>query len=295
VDRREGFRTERPEDKNSYLRKAINVKTPEGMARATVYLSNPEGPNYHKPLTPEQAAKEIAGVPKAEKYLRSISKALEEYGSKSSYVKKVWNHWQKRKAVKTALFTVELTDNNEPSGPVYAPESDTCSELPNGQEKTAAANVNEILSNCGPEVTSRAQKVQYRRKRRSPSGMSTWVASGSRGEQYTIKLKPIRKNKRIKAVAKLPIQVSCSCPFFRWQGPEHWAKKNGFLYGRQVGTASTPDVKDPKGRHWACKHVIAVLQLARKWRYSSESEWSYEGDIVPMPDPMRVVDRYSDG
>jgi len=295
VDRREGFRTERPEDKNSYLRKAINVKTPEGIARATVYLSNPEGPNYHKPLTPEQAAKEIVGVPKAEKYLRSISKALEEYGSKSSYVKKVERQSEKRKAVKTALFPVELPDNNEPTSPVYDTEYDTCSELPNGQEKTAAANVEEILSNCGLQLKGRAQDVSYGRKRLSPSGLSTWVASGSRGEKYTIRIKPIRKDKRIKAVAKLPIQVSCSCPYFRWQGPEHWAKKHGYLYGRQVGTASTPNIKDPKGRHWACKHVIAVLQLARKWRYSSEHQWSYEGDIVPMPDPRRVAHRYSDG
>jgi cation transport regulator ChaC len=293
VDRREGFRTERPEDKNSYLRKAINVKTPEGIARATVYLSNPEGPNYHKPLTPEQAAKEIVGVPKAEKYLRSISKALEEYGSKSSYVKKVERQSEKRKAVKTAMFPVELPDNNEPNCPVYDTEFDTCSELPNGQEKTAAANVEEILDNCGLQLKGRAQDVSYGRKRLSPSGLSTWVASGSRGEKYTIRIKPIRKNKRIKAVAKLPIQVSCSCPYFRWQGPEHWAKKHGYLYGRQVGTASTPNIKDPKGRHWACKHVIAVLQLARKWRYSSESEWSYEGDIVPMPHAASVAAKWA--
>jgi cation transport regulator ChaC len=301
VDRREGFRTERDEDANSYLRQPINVKTPEGPARTIVYLSNPDGPNYHKPLKPAQAAKAIVGVPKAEKYLRGISKAVEEHGIKSPYITKVQSQVGKRKAVKTALFPVELPDNNAPKSPVYDSEYDTCSELPNGQEKqegqdkTAAANVEEILSNCGLQLKGRAQDVSYARKRLSPSGMSTWVASGSRGETYTIKIKPIRKDKRIKAFAKLPIQVSCTCPYFRWQGPEHWAKKHGFLYGKQVGTASTPNIKDPEGKHWACKHVIAVLNLARKWRYAGDQEWSYEGDIVPMPSASRVAHRYSDG
>ena len=301
VDRREGFRTERNEDANSYIRQPINVKTPDGMARAIVYLSNPDGPNYHKPLKPAQAAKAIVGVPKAEKYLRGIAKAMGDHGIKSPYLTKVQSQVGKRKAVKTALFPVELPDNNEPKSPVYDSEYDTCSELPNGQEKqegqdkTAAANVEEILSNCGLQLKGRAQDVNYSRKRLSPSGMSTWAASGSRGETYTIKIKPIRKDKRIKAFSKIPIQVSCSCPYFRWQGPEHWAKKHGFLYGRQVGTASTPNIKDPDGRHWACKHVIAVLNLARKWRYSSDHQWSYEGDIEPMPSPFRVAHRYLDG
>ena len=293
VDRREGFRTERDEDANSYIRQPINVKTPDGMARAIVYLSNPDGPNYHPPLKPAQAAKAIAGNPKAEKYLRILSKAMEEHGVASPYITKVKGQVGKRKAVKTALFPVELSDEHDKEDrSVYEPGLDTCSELPNGQEKTAAATIPEILSNCGPEVTSRAQAVQYSRKRLSPSGMSTWVARGARGDQYTIKVKPVRKDKRVKAFSKIPVQVSCSCPYFRWQGPEHWAKKHGYLYGRQVGTASTPNIKDPEGRHWACKHVIAVLQLARKWRYSNTDQWSHEGPIAPMPDPLRVVSRF---
>jgi cation transport regulator ChaC len=296
VDRRDGFRTERPEDKNSYIREALNVKTPDGLARATVYLSNPEGPNYHKPLTPVEAAKEIAGDSKAEKYLRAITKAMEAHGLKSSYVKKVKTQADKRKAVKTAMMPEALTDEKDhPDRRNDGIGLDTCSELPNGQEKTAAANLDEILSNCGPPLKGRAQDVTYKRTRRSPSGMSSWIANGSRGEKYTIKIKPIRKDKRIKAFAKVPIQVSCSCPYFRWQGPEHWAKKNGFLHGRQVGTASTPDIKDPKGKHWACKHVVAVLEIARKWRYASEDAWTYEGDIAPMADPHQVAGRYLRG
>ena len=312
VDSREGFDRSRDEDENAYLRGYYPVQVGGKTEWVVAYLSNPLSKNYFDPLTPAAAAKRIDKEGKAAlNYLRGIGKAMQKHKVTDPYLSKVLDQVGKGKtasprrvasrhtSVKTALFPVELTDEKDHPGR-GRDESlgfDTCSELPNGQEngqeKTAAANVEDILSNCGLQLKGRAQDVSYGRKRLSPSGMSTWVASGSRGERYTIKIKPIRKDKRIKAFAKVPIQVSCSCPYFRWQGPEHWAKKHGFLHGRQVGTASTPNIKDPKGRHWACKHVIAVLELARKWRYASEDVWTYEGDIVPMADPAYVVAKWA--
>jgi hypothetical protein len=110
-----------------------------------------------------------------------------------------------------------------------------------------------------------------------------------------VRVKPIRKNKRVKAVVKMPVQVACSCDYFRWQGPEHWAKSNDYLYGRPVGTASRPVEKDPSGKHWACKHVLAVLDVAKKWRYASEEEWSYDGPLEPLPSAARVASRFLKG
>ena len=157
--------------------------------------------------------------------------------------------------------------------------------------RRTAALISEIMSNCGPEIVDRSKVIKYKRKRRSPSGMSTWVAqSVDSPKEYIIKVKPIRKG-NVKAWSKMPVQVSCTCPYFRWQGPEHWAKTNRYLYGKPVGTASKPVIKDPKGKHWACKHVYAVLRLAQKWRFAS-SEVPYE--LVPMPDPVRVATRYLD-
>jgi len=64
--------------------------------------------------------------------------------------------------------------------------------------------------------------------------------------------------------------VSSTCGFWRWQGPEHWAKVGGYLLGNPVGTASNPNAKDPKGENRVCKHVFATLnhikrQPAGKW------------------------------
>ena len=128
--------------------------------------------------------------------------------------------------------------------------------------KTASATIPQIVSNCGPEVIDRSKGIRYRRKRLAPSGLSTWEVDGSKGSKYTVRIKPIRKNKSVKRVDKMPVQVSCDCNFFRWQGPEHWAKTNDYLYGKPVGTASKPDVKDPKGKHWACKHVRGARHRA---------------------------------
>jgi hypothetical protein len=160
--------------------------------------------------------------------------------------------------------------------------------------KMASATIPQIVSNCGPEVIDRSKGIRYRRKRLAPSGLSTWEVDGSKGSKYTVRIKPIRKNKSVKRVDKMPVQVSCDCNFFRWQGPEHWAKTNDYLYGKPVGTASKPDVKDPKGKHWACKHVLAVLDIARKWRYSSSEGFSlsYEGPIVPMSPTTILAQRW---
>mgnify|MGYP002638878121 CR=1 FL=1 len=162
--------------------------------------------------------------------------------------------------------------------------------------KAAAATVPQILSNCGPEVTGRSSDVKYRRKRLSPSGMSTWTAQSvtDPSKSYTVRVKPIRKNKRLKVVAKMPVKASCTCPFWRWQGPEHWAKTNDYLYGKPRGTASVPVIRDPKSKHWACKHVISVLQLVKNYRYASDegSQWSYDGPIEALPDSGRVAARH---
>ena len=58
-----------------------------------------------------------------------------------------------------------------------------------------------------------------------------------------------------------PFRVNCTCPFWRWQGPEHWARKFLYLYRDPVGTATFPVVRDPKKRHGVCKHVYALFRL----------------------------------
>ena len=174
-------------------------------------------------------------------------------------------------------------------------------------QRVATAKIDEIMGNCGPEIVQRSGSIQFRRKRILPKhAMLIYEVQGSvdgrpDGKTYTVRIKGLRKG-NVKALAKMPVKVSCSCPYFRWQGPEHWAKTNGYLYGRPVGTASKPVIKDPKGKHWVCKHVYAILNAKKGLRFANQgcSQESTSGpvspidrlDLSPLPDPVRVAYRY---
>lgn len=156
-----------------------------------------------------------------------------------------------------------------------------------------AATMADILSQTGPEVHKRSEKIAVNPKRFSPkTGFWTFEATGSSGKMYTVRIKGVRKSKAIKNLSSAQVQCSCSCPFWRWQGPEHWGKMNEFLYGKARGTASFPIIRDPKEKHWACKHLVAALKQARTYRWASAQGWSFEGELVPLPEPSRVAQRF---
>jgi hypothetical protein len=168
-----------------------------------------------------------------------------------------------------------------------------------GRERTAktAATISDIESKTAEDVRNRARGVKVRLSRADPKrGIWTFSASGSEGRSYTIRVQANLAGKT-KDVGKLPVRVSCDCDFFRWQGPEHYARSNGYLYGKPRGTASAPTEKDPRGKHWACKHLVAALTLARNYRVASASMWPEDAELVPDFGPLaaRVADRYGGG
>ena len=158
-----------------------------------------------------------------------------------------------------------------------------------------AVRMGEILQSTGPGIISKGGGVQLTPKRFSmKKGFWVFTATGSKGEEYTVRLKAVRKGRTLD-VKKLDLQVSCTCPYWQWQGPEHWGKSQGYLYGKPHGSASKPDLKDPTGDHWICKHVAAALKQA--WTYSLEplprgKKGSFE-IAGPLPSPERVASRFA--
>jgi len=151
-----------------------------------------------------------------------------------------------------------------------------------------AALISEVMANCGPEIVKRSKGISFRRTRIIPAKqIVTYEVTGSTGDKYKVYLKGVKKG-NVKAIAKMPIKVSCTCNFFRWSGPEHWAKSNDFLYGRPVGTASKPVVRDPKGKHWVCKHVYAILDAKKGMKFANWNSDSNTGTPVPM-DPQEFL------
>lgn len=135
-----------------------------------------------------------------------------------------------------------------------------------GHVEKQAALIQDIRQGCSPDLEGKAKGLRVS-LRRVDAGNAMWLfdVQGSQ-PPYRVRLQATRKG-NVKSVAKVHVRVSCSCPFWQWQGPEHWAKQGDYLFGKPVGTASKPDAKDPNGQHRACKHVLAVMNhvTTRKW------------------------------
>ena len=162
-----------------------------------------------------------------------------------------------------------------------------------------AATIGDIESKTSKDVADRARDVRVRLSRADPKqGIWTFKASGSKGKSYTIRVKATRKG-NTKEVGKLQVKVSCDCDFFRFQGPEHWAKMEGYLYGKPRGTASAPTERDPGKQHWACKHIISCFSHVSRYRVAHLSGiWhTQEVEVSPWFDnlermAMRVAGEY---
>ena len=121
-----------------------------------------------------------------------------------------------------------------------------------------AKKISEILSGLDPLVVSRSVGLPATKRRVTNTNLWLWDVTGLEGV-YRVKVKAVPKSKAVRNLASSDVLISCSCPYWRWQGPEHWAKLDGYLYGKPRGTASKPVIRDPKGTHHICKHVLVVL------------------------------------
>ena len=123
-----------------------------------------------------------------------------------------------------------------------------------------ATLIGDIVTRCGEDLVGRSRDLNTK-LRRVDQKNAVWLydVDGSKPNQsYRVRVKLLRKGNRVDP-KKLDVRVSCSCPFWQWQGPEHWAKVGDYLFGKPVGTAARPVKKDPNGKHAACKHVLAVF------------------------------------
>ena len=156
--------------------------------------------------------------------------------------------------------------------PPYVPHPGPIKTIPDDKNyqnrdiKKFATRIPEIQQRCTDELHQKARQIPVKLKRTDTrNAMWHFAVKGSKGI-YTVKVKALKKG-NIRSMAKADVLVSCSCPFWQWQGPEHHAKVGDYLYGRPRGTASVPDIKDPTNEHGACKHILAVFNhiLANKW------------------------------
>ena len=154
-----------------------------------------------------------------------------------------------------------------------------------------AAKISEILDNTDQSVHNVSRKITVSLSR-VDVGNRVWLfdVPGSKGQKYRVRVKA-EQTSNVTDINKMDVTISCSCPFWRWQGPEHWAKKHKYLYGKPVGTASTPGVMDPSEKHWACKHVLAVLDRVKTYKLDTRGKTASGGMVLDRL-ATEVADQY---
>jgi hypothetical protein len=127
-----------------------------------------------------------------------------------------------------------------------------------------AKRIAELFSGLDPKVQQRARKALVTLSRADLKNLR-WIFSVKGNGTYVVKLKAIRPKPTVVDFQKMDLELSCSCPYWQWQGPEYHGTTDEFNLGKPRGTASTPDIRDPERNHHVCKHVAAVLSQVRGW------------------------------
>jgi len=114
------------------------------------------------------------------------------------------------------------------------------------------------------------------------------VSYDKRGRIFSFKVDCGNKPKNVRAslTSLNEVAMTCSCPFWRWNGPEFNAKSNKFLLGKPNGKASPPNVRDPDREFWLCKHTFAVLKRLDTFvQQIVDENWGLDDD-----DLLREID-----
>lgn len=124
--------------------------------------------------------------------------------------------------------------------------------------RRVATTVGEILSRCD-------KKIKQRSKEYAPTlariDTKNWIWHWNVGD-YTVRVQAFKRGNATN-FPKLNLKVSCSCPFWRWWGPAHWATRDDYQKGAPPGTAEYPEIRDPARWRPVCKHAYAVLQKSQ--------------------------------
>jgi hypothetical protein len=121
-----------------------------------------------------------------------------------------------------------------------------------------AMTVGEILKRCDKKIKERAKK---RIPKLSRIDTKNWIWHWKSGE-HTVRVQAFKRGNATN-FPKLNLRVSCSCPFWRWWGPEHWGTKSDYQKGKLQGTAAYPKIRDPARWRPVCKHAYAVLEKSQ--------------------------------
>ena len=127
-----------------------------------------------------------------------------------------------------------------------------------GGHARVAMTVADILKRCDKKIKQRSREYTPKLAR---TDTKNWIWHWSVGD-HTVRVQAFKRG-NASNFPKLNLRVSCSCPFWRWWGPAHWATRRDYQKGTAPGTASYPVIRDPARWRPVCKHAYAVLEKSQ--------------------------------
>ena len=123
-----------------------------------------------------------------------------------------------------------------------------------------------LTQGLNPKIVQKAQSCQVVVKR-ADIGNLRWIFAVDCGNGAKVVRVRADRTGNATQFAKLNLHVACSCPAWRWQGPEYHSTTKDYQDPNTAlqGTASTPDIRDPNRVNKVCKHVAAVISFTRNW------------------------------
>ena len=154
----------------------------------------------------------------------------------------------------TSSFSVGLdvgtVEQDTPSARVRPEGNDFDNDYP-WQFKRAFAVVQDIMDGVPGEIRQKSESYQPRLLKKSIlTGRMTFEVG-----DWKVRVRV----KNPKSTDEMKLRLKCDCPFWRYYGPDFWAKQQKYLEGKPAGKATYPDVRDPGGRNGLCKHATAVV------------------------------------
>lgn len=143
-----------------------------------------------------------------------------------------------------------------------SPEVVVCS----ARNTKIAADLSAILQGLNPKILEKARLCAVDVKRADIPNLRWLFAVNCGNGAKVVHLRADRRNNAVQ-FSKLDLHVACSCPAWRWHGPEFHSTTKDYQDPKTPlqGTASTPDIRDPERVNRVCKHVAAVLAFTRDW------------------------------
>ena len=127
-----------------------------------------------------------------------------------------------------------------------------------------AKKTTDLPVGLNPLTVTRALQCKVSLKRADTKNLR-WIFSVDAGNGPKMVKLHLTRKKGVTDPKKMEAEFSCDCKAWRWLGSEHHAKREQYLNGAPVGTASVPVIRDPEGQNKVCKHVKATIDLIKGW------------------------------